>query len=196
MKPNRFKWLIAIASVGVLAAAGSAFSATGKVYVADKGANTVSVIDAASCKKIGSIPVGQAPHNVQVAPDGKLVWVTNNGKLGKAAEKMSHEGMPKPVGAPMAGAGAVWAIDTATDAVIARLPVGAHPAYVVVAPDGGHAWVTNGGGNSVSMVDAAAQQVVETIAVGTSPHGMRISPDGKQAWVANHQGWDGLGDRH
>ena len=180
---------IASLSAAVLIAAGPAFAATGKVYVADEEESTVSVIDAASFKKIRSIPVGQGPHNVQVAPDGKLVWVTNNGEPGKAVEKPAHEGMPKSGGGgAMAGGGAVWAIDTATDTVVAKVAVGMHPAHVVVAPDGRHAYVCNGGENTVSVVDISAQRVVGTIPVGASPHGMRIRPDGKQAWVANLKG--------
>lgn len=178
---------IASLSAVVLIAAGPAFAA-GKVYVADEEASTISVIDATTFKKIGSIPVGQGPHNVQVAPDGKLVWVTNNGEPAKAAEETLHEGMPKSAHGAMAGAGAAWAIDTASDAVVAKVPVGMHPAHVVVAPDGRYAYVTNGGENTVSVVDTSALRVVETIPVGASPHGIRISPDGKQAWVANLKG--------
>lgn len=188
MNANRMKCLIAVAQIGVLAAAGSAYAAAGKVYVADEESSTVSVIDAASFKRIRSIPVGQGPHNVQVAPDGKLVWVTNNGERGKAAEKTAHQGMSKSEHGATAGGGAVWAIDTASDAVVAKVPVGKHPAHVVVASDGRYAYVTNGGENTVSVVDTSAQRVIETIAVGAYPHGIRISPDGKQAWVANLKG--------
>ena len=183
---------LAFTLMALLAAAGSAFAATAKVYVADEGANTVSVIDSASFKKLASVPVGQGPHNVQVSPDGKWVWVTNNGEPGKAAEKMPAEQMSKSEHGAMAGAGAkvgaVWVIDTATDAVVAKVPVGRHPAHVVVASDGRTAYITNGGNNTVSVVDTAAQRVVEVVAVGASPHGLRISPDGKQVWVANLKG--------
>ena len=176
-------------SLAVAVAAGSASAAAGKVYVADEEADSVSVIDTASFKKIRGIPVGQGPHNVQVAPDGKLVWVTNNGEPGKSVDKPAHQGMPKSAGGgSMAGGGAVWAIDTATDSVVAKVAVGKHPAHVVVAPDGRHAYVVNGGDNTVSVVDIPAQRVVDTIAVGAAPHGMRFSPDGKQAWVANLKG--------
>ncbi|MDP2368268.1 cytochrome D1 domain-containing protein [Rhodoferax sp.] len=188
MKANRIKWLIAVAQISVLATAGPALSATGKVYVADEEANTVSVIDAASFKKLRSVPIGQGPHNVQVTPDGKLVWVTNKGEPGKTDAKMPNAGMAKAEHGAMAGVGAVWAIDTATDSVVAKVPVGMHPAHVVVTPDGRHAYVTNGGDNTVSVVDTSARRVVATIPVGASPHGMRISPDGKQAWVANLKG--------
>ena len=188
MVANRITGVIAFTQIVVLAAAGSAFAATGKVYIADEGANTVSVIDAASFKKVGSIPVGQDPHNVQLSPDGKWVWVTNNGEPAKAAEAMRAEKMPKSERGAMAGAGAVWAIDTATGAVAAKVPVGMHPAHVVVASDGRTAYVTNGGDNTVSLVDTAAQRVIGVIPVGASPHGLRISPDGKQVWVANLKG--------
>lgn len=180
--------LIASLSAVILTAAGPAFAAAGKVYVADEEASTISVIDAATFKKIGSIPVGQGPHNVQVALDGKLVWVTNNGGPATAAEKTPHEGMAISAHGAKVGAGAVWAIDTASNAVVAKVPVGMHPAHVVVAQDGHYAYVTNGGENTVSVVDTSALRVVETIPVGASPHGMRISPDGKQAWVANLKG--------
>ena len=192
MHPQQIRRALAFTQMALLAAAGSAFAATAKVYVADEGANTVSVIDSASFKKVASIPVGQGPHNVQVSPDGKWVWVTNNGEPGKAAEKLPAEQMSKSEHEAMSGAGAkvgaVWAINTATDTVVAKVPVGRHPAHVVVASDGRTAYITNGGDNTVSVVDTAAQRVVEVIAVGASPHGLRISPDGKQVWVANLKG--------
>ena len=187
MSLHRIKLAIAYTQIALLAAAGSAFAATAKVYVADEAANTVSVIDAASFKKIASIPVGQGPHNVQVAPDGKWVWVTNNGEPGKVAESMPKAEHGAMTGAE-GGVGAVWAIDTATDTVVAKVPVGRHPAHVVVASDGRTAYITNGGDNTVSVVDTAAQRVVEVIAVGASPHGLRTRPDGKQVWVANLKG--------
>ena len=187
MFASQIKTLIAVTQIAVLAAAGSAAAAGGKVYVADEGANTVSVIDATSFRKTGSIPVGLGPHNVQVSPDGKWVWVTNNGEPGKAAEAMPEKG-PKAEHGAMAGAGAVWAIDTATDAVVAKVPVGKNPAHVAVASDGRTAYINNGGDNTVSVLDTGTQRVVAVIPVGASPHGLRISPDGKQVWVANLKG--------
>jgi YVTN family beta-propeller protein len=178
---NRSVWWMAVVQAGLVAWAGSAGAA--KVYVADEDGDTVSVIDADSFKKVGSVAVGRGPHNVQVSPDGKLAWVTNNGA--RPADVAAHPDMSKSEHETMAGAGEIWAIDTATDAVVAKVVVGMHPAHVVVTPDGRFAYVTNGGENTVSVVDTAAQRVVATIAVGAYPHGVRISPDGKQAYVAN-----------
>ena len=187
MVVSQIKRLILVTQFAVFGAAGSAYAAVGSVYVADvadEGASAVSVIDATSFKRTGSIPVGQGPHNVQVSPDGKWVWVTNNGDPPKAAETMPAEKMPKAEHWAMAGAGAVWAIDAATGAVVARVLVGKHPAHVV-ASDGRTAYITNGGDNTVSVLDTTAQRVIGVIPVGASPHGLR---DGKQVWVANLKG--------
>ena len=112
------KTLLAIA----LLACGATASAADKVYIANENADTVSVLDAASFKVLAPVRVGKMPHNVQVAPDGKVAWVTNNGEPDADAAP-GHPDMNKAAHAVMAKPGAVWLIDTATDAVIAKIPV-------------------------------------------------------------------------
>lgn len=189
MNATRNRWMLATIQVGLLAWAIAA-PAADKVYVANEEADTVSVLDASSFKAVASVQVGKMPHNVQVSPDGKVAWVTNNGELepDQAAAASAHKGTDKGAHGTMATAGAVWAIDTGNDTVLAKVPVGVHPAHVVLTPDGRFAYVTNGGDNTVSVVDASAQRLVATIPVGKYPHGVRISPDGKQAYVANLKG--------
>ena len=180
-------FLLTAVQMGLLAWSGATLAAD-KVYVANEGADTVSVLDAASFKTLANVRVGKMPHNVQVSPDGKLVWVTNNGEPVQAADASAHKGMAQGAHDAMAQPGAVWVIDTRTDAVIAKVPVGMHPAHVVVSPDGRLAYVTNGGDNTVSVIDTAAQRLLATISVGPFPHGLRISPDGKEVYVANLKG--------
>src|SRR3972149_1682290 len=121
--------LRALAMAGLMAATSLALAAPDKAFVADEEGNTVSVLDAASFKRIASVPVGREPHNVQVAPDGKLAWVTNNGE-------QTMQGMGKGGDAAMKAGGEVWAIDTASHAGVAKVPVGRDPARVGVTPDG------------------------------------------------------------
>lgn len=174
-------WVLRAVAVIGAAIAGTALAAPDKVFVADEESNTVSILDAASFKKIAAVPVGREPHNVQISPDGKLAWVTNNGE--QAMPGMGKGGHPA-----MSSGGEVWAIDTASHAVVARIPVGKHPAHVVLTPDGRFAYVTNGGENTVSVVDTEARRVAATIPVGAYPHGIRIGPDGREAYVANLKG--------
>jgi len=179
------KWLLTGVQMALLVWSSATF-ATDRVYVANEGADTVSVHDAVSFEKLASVPVGQTPHNVQVSPDGKFAWVTNNGEPGPATGLAEHKGADH--GGHDAKPGAVWVIDTSTYAVVDKVSVGAHPAHVVVTPDGSLAYVTNGGDNSVSVIDTSARKLVATIAVGQFPHGIRVSPDGKEVYVANMKG--------
>src|SRR5574341_293747 len=182
-----FRRYLVGALVTVVGWTGVAVATPTKVYVADEEGDTLSVLDAASFSKVATIPVGREPHNVQVSPDGKLAWVTNNGDRRKE-EEAKHKGMAKREHEAMTGVGEVWAIDTATDMVVAKVPVGRHPAHVVLTPNGRSAFVTNGGENTVSVVDTEGRKAVATILVGAYPHGIRVSPDGKQAYVANLKG--------
>lgn len=187
MTASKNKWFLTTIQIGLLAWSGTAL-AVDKVYVANERSDTVSVLDAVSFKALASVPVGKMPHNVQVSPDGKLVWVTNNGERGQAADASAHKDMANGDHDAMGKPGAVWAIDTVTNAVVAKVAVGMHPAHVVVSPDGRFAYVTNGGDDTVSVIDTSAQRLVATIPVGKFPHGLRFNPDGKQVWVANLKG--------
>lgn len=171
--------LRAVAVIGA-AIAGTALAAPDKVFVADEEGNTVSVLDAASFNRITAVPVGREPHNVQISPDGKLAWVTNNGE-------QAMPGMGKGGHAAMSSGGEVWAIDTASHAVVAKIPVGKHPAHVVLTPDGRFAYVTNGGENTVSVVDTEARRVAATIPVGKGPAQTGFAPDGRLAFVSLSQ---------
>lgn len=187
MAKSKNTWFLTAIQVGLLAWSGVALAAD-KVYVANEGADTVSVLDAVSFKTLASVPVGKMPHNVQVAPDGKLVWVTNNGEPDQAADASADKGMAEGDHDAIGKPGAVWVIDASSNAIVAKVPVGMHPAHVVVSPDGRVAYVTNGGDNTVSVIDTSTQRVVATIPVGQFPHGLRFNPDGKQVWVANLKG--------
>lgn len=113
MMTRKNNWLLTAVQMGLLAWSGATLAAD-KVYVANEGADTVSVLDAASFKTLASVRVGKAPHNVQVSPDGKVVWVTNNGEPAQTADASEHKEMAQGSHDAMGKPGAVWAIDTAT----------------------------------------------------------------------------------
>jgi YVTN family beta-propeller protein len=96
-------------------------------YVANKGSNTVSVIDTAANPPavVTPVPVGTIPVGVAVTPDGTHVYVAN------------------------LGSNTVSVIDTASNAVVATVQVESAPNAVAITPDGTHAYVTNNGNVSV-----------------------------------------------
>jgi YVTN family beta-propeller protein len=77
-------------------------------------------------------------------------------------------------------------IDTAANAVVATIPVGASPLGVAVSADGRAAYVTNYSGSSVSIIDTATLQVLSTISLGTGllPGGVAVTADGTKVLIA------------
>jgi YVTN family beta-propeller protein len=79
----------------------------------------------------------------------------------------------------------VSVINTATDTVIATIPVGDAPRGVAVSPDGRKVYITSVGSNTVSVIDTASNTVTATIPVGLDPVGVAVTPDGSKVYVAN-----------
>jgi YVTN family beta-propeller protein len=102
-----------------------------------------------------------APKTVTVAQQRTLTYVTNF------------------------NANTVSVIDSATNTVIATIPVGASPRGVAISPGGTRAYVTNLGSNTVSVISTATNAVIATILVGISPRGVAVSPGGTRVYATN-----------
>ncbi|MEU3460563.1 IPT/TIG domain-containing protein [Streptomyces sp. NPDC006733] len=79
----------------------------------------------------------------------------------------------------------VSAVDTATNTVVATIPVGFGPQGVAAAPDGAHVYVPNVSSNTVSVIDTATESVVATTPVGASPTAVAVAPDGGHVYAVN-----------
>ena len=99
-----------------------------------------------------SLGTNQNPFGVAITPDGTRAYVTIN--------------FPNVVSV----------IDTATNTVVATIPVGVGPNGAAITPDGTRAYVTNHDSDTVSVIDTATNTVVATIPVGVSPSGVAITP--------------------
>ena len=64
------------------------------------------------------------------------------------------------------GSNDVTVINTATNTVVATIPVGSQPIGAAVTPDGTRVYVTNTASNTVSVINTATNTVVATIPVG------------------------------
>ena len=154
---------------------------TGIVYTADEIGNSISAIDLAS-GKVQIVPVPISPHNVQITADG--AWLLAVGA--PATNGHGHDQPQAMHGAKeVKGRLLVFDVGKLQSGPVASIPVGSHPAHVVVDGTGRRAYVTNAGDNAVAVVDLARKTVVQTIPTGRYPHGLRISPNGSELYVAN-----------
>lgn len=138
------------------------FTANGKrAYVTLQGGGAVAVLDISTLTKTGqfSVPGLKKPHNLDISPNGEVLWI--RGFLGKVA-----------------------AVSLPSHKVLAIIPVSASHAGIDVVP-GGNYVVTGGvGGNIVSVINPHNFKVVKRINVGAAPHGVRASRNGHWLYVS------------
>lgn len=166
-----------------------------KIYVASEESGEITVISVKDRVVMDHINLSLEmhgarisfyPHNVQVAPDNKSVWVTANAYLMNMKKNNDMTAMSMDV------ADEIVVIDPLTDKIIKRIEVGAglHLSHVVLTPDSNYAIVVAQSGGVIFKINANTYEIENEISVerGSEPHGLRISPDGKTAYIAMMEG--------
>jgi YVTN family beta-propeller protein len=104
------------------------FTADGRwVYLGNKSANTITVIDM-STRKVAKVIEGNGisqPHGIATSPDGRFIYVSNNNltQPHNMADHSAHAATPAPAAAA-AGPGTVVVIDTRTQSIAGVIEVG------------------------------------------------------------------------
>lgn len=173
-----------------------------KVYVAAEDAGRIDVISPNSRTVIAKIDLVNTDgtmymaHNVQVAPDGRSVWVTANAMSGKHTSfRTKLESLLSPTAYADSGhedestaQDQLIVIDPFTDKITKRISLGSnlHLAHVVLTPDSKYAVAVAQEKGTIYKIDASNYQIVSTIPTkqNAEPHGLRITPDGKNVYIA------------
>jgi len=113
------------------------------VYVSDSVADAVFVFDIRT-RALTTIPVSN-PTRLAVSPDGATLYVSNTSD------------------------DTVTAIATATNTIVATIPVGDAPIGIAVAATGGYVYVANVESDTTSVINTATNTVTATIPVGDAP---------------------------
>jgi len=138
-----------------------------RFYVTLSKSGKVAVIDAEGFKKVGEVDAGANPVRVSLQPDGRLLWVGNDGNDG--------------------GEGGVTAIDPATLKIAASVPTGKGHHELAFSPDSRFVYATNRGSGSVSVIDARERRKVRDVRVGSQPISMDYSAVAGALYVADGQ---------
>jgi YVTN family beta-propeller protein len=101
------------------------------VYVGNKRANTISVLDIPA-RKIVKVIEGEGiaqPHGSAISPDGRYVYISNNNMDMHMVHQPGNQAMSSdhPVGT-------VVVIDTRTNAIVKVIPVGMMPTGINTRP--------------------------------------------------------------
>lgn len=162
-------------SVNLENAPSSSVSSNASYYFTANEEGSISKIDALTNRILATIKIEGIVHNVQMSPDGKILAAT---LIPKNVEHDDHGSAH--------GHGVVLFYNAETNGLIAKVPVGNHPAHVVFTNDEKYVLVTNSDKDSIAIIDAKSYQIVNTVQTEKGPHGFRISKDSKYAYVANY----------
>jgi YVTN family beta-propeller protein len=130
-------------------------------YVANSGANTVSVLDLVYLRSDRTLQVGNAPTALAVNPERNEIYVVNS------------------------QSNTISVIDAAANRVAFTFPVHRQPTSIVVDSTGHRAYVTNSGSNSISAIDLDQRREFLEVSTQPQPGPAVLAPDGRSLVVTH-----------
>lgn len=143
-----------------------------RAYVTNKLDDSITVIDTSNNAVVATIPGFILPAGVAITPGRTDPYERDDRRHQSLAYVTNYVATIEGSNLP---ASAVSVIDTASNTVVATIPVGQYPDGVAITPDGNHAYVANQADGTVSVIDTVRNKVVATIPVGAGPVGLAIS---------------------
>jgi len=195
--------VLATIPVGLAPAGIAVPKGSGKVYVADEGSDTVSVISKGTMTVARTIPLpppsGRLPHHISASADGRFVYVGERGAnvvdvIDTASDQISARFstgrpgsktrvvIPDPTGVILyaINQGAApspstfVALDANTGRWLWELPMAADPGDLLIARDGRTAIVTREADNGIVVIDLATRSVIKAIDLDGGSDGGRL----------------------
>lgn len=155
--------------------AGPSHAQNGRLLVAQKGDQSLAIVDPVSGAVIASVPEGGITgHEVIASPDGRLAYVPIYGNSGV--------GMPGTDGANLV------VIDIAQHKVVGNLDFGhgVRPHMPLFGPKDGLLYVTTELDQAITLIDPATLKIAGHIPTGQpQSHMLALSHDGRRGYTAN-----------
>ncbi len=146
-----------------------------RLLVAEKGAQSLAVVDPANGSVLASIPEGGVTgHEVIASADGKLAFVPIYGNSG--------------VGRPGTDGANIVVIDVAARKVTGNIAFdhGIRPHCPMIGPKDGRLYVTTELDKTITIIDPKTLKIVGAIPTGQpESHMLILSHDGRRAYTAN-----------
>jgi YVTN family beta-propeller protein len=153
----------------------NAFAQGGLLLVAQKGDQSLAIVDPGSGKVLASVPEGgNTGHEVTASPDGRFAYVPIYGNSG--------------VGKPGTDGTNMVVIDVAAHKIVGNVDFGhgVRPHDPVFGPKDGMLYVTTELDKSVTIIDPRTLKIVGSIPTGQpESHMLALSHDGRRGYTAN-----------
>lgn len=143
----------------------SLVNANGTVYVTESGRNVIAVLGGSPFSISAEVPVGANPVNVTVLPNGKKIYVANQGD------------------------NSVTVIDASDNSVVTTVfdPNASSPIFAVPSADSTHVFVVNQASSNVTVIDATSDSVVATLSLpaGSLPNRATVDRQNQRVVITN-----------
>jgi YVTN family beta-propeller protein len=127
-----------------------------RVLQSNAAGDNIHIIDPAKNEVIGLIENIEVPHGVVIAPNGRRVYVTNEGQT------------------------TLDVVDAKSLMVLVRIPLSGRPNNLDVSPDGTRVYVgIRQGAGAVDVIDTVALTNIKSVPVKGEVHNVYMTPDGK-----------------
>jgi DNA-binding beta-propeller fold protein YncE len=165
---------LVVISVGSIAA-GAQSGPPGALLVVTKQSHALAIVDGATLRVIGRVPIGEDPHEVAVGPDGRTAYISNYGEgtlhTLAVVDLVRQKALPPIDLGPLRGPhglklhdGTLWftaegskalgTLNPATGRVETVLGTGQDKTHLVwVSPDGAKVVASNAGSGTMSVFD-------------------------------------------
>lgn len=176
------------------------------LLVLNKADNAMAILNPANGKVIGTVPVGNNPHELTVSDDGKLAFSSNmqgnsisviDLTTQKEVHRVDLPNLRIPHGLFFAegklyftaqGDNSIARYDPASNQIDWKRDSGQNGTHMLVMTrDRNKIFTSNMTSDSIGMferADGGADFKLTVIPVGKGPEAIAISPDGKQVWTA------------
>lgn len=178
------------------------------LLVVRKTDDALDFVDPGSGLRLASVPLGHAPHEVSVAPDGRLAVVSNYGTREAAGSTLSIVDLDQPrevrridlaphtrphgvawfapdrIAVTTEGSRHLLVVEPSSGRIVQALATGQDLSHMVaVAPGGERAYVANIGSGSMTALDLATGRKLADVATGRGSEAIAVTQDGREIWV-------------
>jgi len=161
-----------------------------EVYVTNERSGDITVIDGATGRVTGTIPVGKRPRGIQVSPDRKTVFVAVSGTPISPPPQLDAQGNPifakdddDDEKKSDKSADGIAIVDVQKGKFVRKIQVGSDPEQMALSADGARLFVSNEDVGTASALNIESGKVEHIIPVSREPEGVGLRPDGNAVYV-------------
>lgn len=174
--------VLLLASVLFSQVARAGDDASYRIFVSNESSGDLTVIDGRTLAVTATVPLGKRPRGLQLAPDGRTLYVALSGSP-LAPPGVDETTLPPPDKA----ADGIGVVDLGSLRLQRVIRGVSDPEQLAVSADGRRLYVASEDTGRAVVLDASSGRVLASTPVGGEPEGVAVRPDGRYVYVTSEE---------